>query len=433
MDRRILFVAMQMSVHVARWIKSIEQRGWDLHLFPVNHLPESPEIRGITIHRPLLRIRPRHWCRALWRNHRVFRRGLGHLEKSLNPSGNVVKAILGIPVIARWEAYMGRAFQVSFGESGAVAPLLYGPHVLARLIRRLRPDLIHSMEFQHAGYRVLRAKELLGGNFPAWLATNWGSDIFYYQRFDGHRQQIRRLLETIDYYSCECERDVRLAKELGLKGKVMPVFPNAGGIDLAQAEDLRRRMKTSQRRLVLVKGYQHFAGRAMTALDALEACADSLQDFEVVLFSASPEVAQRAQELARKGILNTWVTDYLPHAQMLRLMSRARIYLGVSISDAISTSLLEAISMGAFPIQTNTSCCDEWVTHGKSAFIVDPDDLDGIAESIRTAVTSDLLVDRAAEINWKTVQERLDHRIVGHQVHEFYEEVFRDLEQHRSE
>ena len=36
MGRRILFVAMQMSIHVARWIKSIEHKGWDLHLFPVN-------------------------------------------------------------------------------------------------------------------------------------------------------------------------------------------------------------------------------------------------------------------------------------------------------------------------------------------------------------------------------------------------------------
>ena len=55
---------------------------------------------------------------------------------------------------------------------------------------RCRPDLIHSMEFQHSGYLVLRARELYGPGFPTWLATNWGSDIFYFGRFADHRAQI---------------------------------------------------------------------------------------------------------------------------------------------------------------------------------------------------------------------------------------------------
>ena len=143
-------------------------------------------------------------------------------------------------MLEEFERYLDRIFRVRIGESGTSAPLPYGPRVLARLIHRLKPDLIHSMEFQHAGYRVLRAKELLGGRFPAWLATNWGSDIYYYRHFDGHRQQIQRLLANIDYYSCECQRDVRLARELGLKGKAMAVFPNSGGIDLAKAEELKK-------------------------------------------------------------------------------------------------------------------------------------------------------------------------------------------------
>jgi glycosyltransferase involved in cell wall biosynthesis len=220
---------------------------------------------------------------------------------------------------------------------------------------------------------------------------------------------------------------VRLARDLGLKGKAMPTFPNAGGIDLAFAEEFRSRAQTSLRKLIVVKGYQHFAGRAMTALDALERCADALHSFEVVLFSVSQEVARRARELQRTGTLNVWIAEYLPHEQMLRLHSRARVYLAVSISDAISTSMLETIAMGAFPIQTNTSCCDEWITDGESGFIVDPDDVEGIAECVRMAVTDDKLVDRAAELNWATVQKRLDQREVARQVHNLYDKIFEEL------
>jgi len=38
------------------------------------------------------------------------------------------------------------------------------------------------------------------------------------------------------------------------------------------------------------------------------------------------------------------------HAAILDLFGVARVYLGVSVTDGISTSMLEAMAMGAFPI-----------------------------------------------------------------------------------
>jgi len=427
LSRRILFVAMQMSIHVARWIRSIENRGWDLHLFPVNSGPVMEELNTITVHRPFLRVE----ARLLQHARKQWAKAVGNSRPSGISQGctsaKTRQSILHLPMLEEFERYIDRIFRIRIGESRTLCPLPYGPQVLAKLIQRLNPDLIHSIEFQHAGYRVLQAKELLGRSFPTWLATNWGSDIYYYQRFEGHRRQIRRLLENIDYYSCECERDVKLARELGLKGKAMRPFPNAGGIDLTLAKEFRSRVRTSCRRLVVVKGYQHFAGRALTALDALERCADALRSFDVVLFSVSREVAETARDLRRKGTLNIWTSEYLPHEQMLGLHSRARVYLAVSISDAISTSMLEAIAMGAFPIQTNTSCCDEWIEDGESGFIVDPEDVDGIAESVRMAVTDDQLVDHAAELNWVTVKKRLDQHYVARNIHDLYESIFEDI------
>jgi glycosyltransferase involved in cell wall biosynthesis len=94
--------------------------------------------------------------------------------------------------------------------------------------------------------------------------------------------------------------------------------------------------------------------------------------------------------------------------------------------------MLEAIAMGAFPIQTNTSCCDEWITDGESGFIVNPYDVEGIAERIRTAVADDQLVNRAADLNWATVQKRLDQREVARQVHDLYEWIFEDISKRMS-
>jgi glycosyltransferase involved in cell wall biosynthesis len=426
MTRRILFVAMQQSPHAARWINQLAGQGWDLHLFPVNYLPVIPELRGVTVHQPWFRVRPRKFLRDLFadRNHA----GRDEAGSHVHDAGNAVptRPIFPLPMVGPLERYFNGAFKTRLGESDARAPIAYGPRVLARLIRQLRPDLVHSMEFQHCGYNVLRAKELSGGAFPRWLATNWGSDIYYYRNLPDHRRQISRLLASVDYYSCECERDVRLARELGLRGEVLPVMPNSGGFDLARIAPLREAQRPSARRLVMVKGYQHFAGRALTALDAIARCADVLRGFRIVVFSASQPTIDRVAALKRETSLDIEVLLYASHEEMLALFARARFYLGVNISDAISTAMLEAMALGAFPIQTNTACCDEWIEDGRSGFAIPPDDVGLIADRVRRAATDDALVDAAAALNWATVQERLDSRRLKAQAIEFYDRIFAD-------
>jgi glycosyltransferase involved in cell wall biosynthesis len=107
----------------------------------------------------------------------------------------------------------------------------------------------------------------------------------------------------------------------------------------------------------------------------------------------------------------------------LRWYGRARLYIGLSISDAISTSLLEAMVMGTFPIQSCTACADEWIEDGKTGFIVHPEDTDIIELLIRRALLEDELVDQAAEQNLLVVKERLDQKLIRSQIATFYEQV----------
>jgi glycosyltransferase involved in cell wall biosynthesis len=52
--------------------------------------------------------------------------------------------------------------------------------------------------------------------------------------------------------------------------------------------------------------------------------------------------------------------------------ANSRFYIGASRSDGISTSFLEALALGAYPIQTNTSCGNEWVEKGFHAHLIEP-------------------------------------------------------------
>jgi len=408
--KRILFVAMCNSIHTARWMEMAALTGHELAIFPV--FPAAPN--------------------ALLRNVTVYYPGLPPEETpelaGVHQSVRIEKVPLSLKTLGGLDALAAQ--EMRLGESPQTAPFLFGPEILAAAIRHFQPDLVHSLEFQHAGYLVLKARELFTEEeFPSWLATNWGSDIYHYRNFPEHRRQLTRLLASIDLYSCECVRDVGLARSLGYVGPALPVFPNTGGFDIAQVEALRFRARPSQRRLIMIKGYQHFAGRALTSLAVLERMIDHLSDYEVVLYSMGEATYQKARDLAARTPLRFRFIGHADHDEMLRLFSEARVYMGISVSDAISTSVLEAMSTGCFPIQTNTSCCDEWYRDGEGGFIVPPDDFEMICDRFERAMTDDALVNHAAEVNWITVQARLDKKVIAKNVQDFYKTAFDLLEQ----
>lgn len=422
--------------------------GVEIHLFPIDAGPWHFGLSNLTLHVPRFEENP---SKARKRRYREFRARASRI--SLICATQPVEAIkrissrfssrLGFSDVGAQGPSQGPGFQIrdfpvthllgdladpearvrlgGQDESEISTSLLYGPDVLAALIRELKPDLIHSMEFQHAGYLVLAARDRMNEGFPRWLATNWGSDILYFGRILRHARQIRRLCQAIDFYSCECYRDTAYARQFGYSGPDLPVLPNSGGMDIDHVLSLRNAFPPSRRNLIMVKGYDHFAGRAMMSLELLERFSDRLKDYTIILYSASPRPRDRALELAKAGVLNIEVIiDLVPHDTILKYFGLARIYLGISESDAISTSVLEAMAMGAFPIQTDTSCCTEWFIDNETGFSVPADDMDKICARFATALADDVLVDSAAERNFEIIKSRLDLKVVTPRVHEFY-------------
>ena len=85
--------------------------------------------------------------------------------------------------------------------------------------------------------------------------------------------------------------------------------------------------------------------------------------------------------------------------------------------------MLEAMVMGAFPIQSDTVSTAEWITHGDNGLLVPAEDPVAIAAAIRRALSDYALVDRAAEINARITSERIDRTVIQPQVIAVYEKV----------
>lgn len=428
--KRILFVAIQDSIHTARWINQISTEKYDIHLAAVyGDAPNSQLQTSLTIYYPFQTF-------IFHKSIKIIKEIFNLFRNNRYPHGIYINQNINLKclnVIPRNMSSLRKEYSIKmyFGNSSASIIKCFGPEHLAKIIKKVQPDLIHSLEFQLCGYNTLYAKKLYraASQFPLWLATNWGSDIYYFQNDPEHKKIIQDLLSEIDYYGSECERDIVIAKSLGLNKPVMPVMPNTGGINISVADCLRHKVLPSNRKTIMIKGYQHFAGRALIALDAIAACALYLKEYKIILYSTSEEVANKANDIKKTYKLNFEFLSLLgkthvDHETMLVNFSKARIYLGVSVSDGISTSLLEAMAMGTFPIQTNTSCCEEWIKDGVTGFVVSPYNLTVIINSLKIALINDELVDNAAKLNWKTVLERLNSEKCTQQANEMYKLIF---------
>jgi hypothetical protein len=404
---KLLIVGMPDSIHFARWIEQVKDNGWDLRVFAStlsNNYQES--LRDIVV-----------YSNAIFRP-RTQKRGSSGIMIS---SDRLYKYLTGSSIFARIVSMAIRLFCGRTSDKQA--------EQLERRIRSFKPDIIHSMETQGAGYLVLEARKAFGDDFPAWLHTNWGSDIYLFGRFEEHAIRIRNLLALCDYYSCECERDAALARVFGFKGRIMPIIPNAGGFDLSVLSTLRTgTVPPSERKVIMLKGYQGWAGRSFCGLRALARAKDLLSGYRVVIYSNDSTDMNIASRLLSQdaGIEVTMLDRGTRHVDILRQHGQARISIGLSISDAISTSLLEAMAMGSFPIQSWTSAADEWVKDGSNGLLVPPEDPEMIEAAIRKALSDDELVDSAADINRELVEMRLDSAKIASVAQGFYRSILQE-------
>jgi hypothetical protein len=272
--------------------------------------------------------------------------------------------------------------------------------------RRHKPEFIHVNELQNAGYATLRAYEMSGRqNFPPVFSTNYGSELVWFQKYKSHAKRLRKLMGISTAFSAECLRDYRLAREFGFTGVEMPLMPVAGGGRFSPPAE-----RVEGRKTIAVKGYQNKWGRALTVLSVLEKLHKELAGYTVEVFSSNSSVVKKCRELQSDGRLNVIChkKGTLSHPQMMELFARSEIYIGFSMSDGISTSMIEAMANGAIPIQTCTSCADEWVVTGKTGFILDPSDELGLAKSVLSIVNGDFDAAAARTANAETISRRYD-------------------------
>jgi glycosyltransferase involved in cell wall biosynthesis len=179
----------------------------------------------------------------------------------------------------------------------------------------------------------------------------------------------------------------------------------------------KERVPASKRNLILIKGYESFVGRASIAIKAAQILSEDLAQYEIHVYSTTwktRKLIEKYNSTAARKIL-FYKKNTLTSSQMLELFERARVHIGISLSDGVPASLLESMVTGAFPIQTNTACCDGWIIDQKSGLLVSPD-LDQVVSALAKAINDNQLVDSAMVINHQTAIEKLSKTYVSERI-----------------
>lgn len=379
--KRILVIGMLDSVHLARWLSQFKELDVIFTIFPAKKFKN--------IHEDLIKL--------------IFEEGTS-------------KYILAKPFRRHRTAgyldfFLTKVFEFFKKNFRLLA--------LTNIVRAENFDFVHAIEIQGAGYLYsdlsseLKAKNKL-------ILTNWGSDIYFFAQDKTHFEKINKILRTADYYSAECERDYQLLKGFDFKGELLPCIPNSGGF--SKYELNQELISTKERKLIICKGYGGLFGQIELALPAIEIALHLYKHLSVFFFSVTPDVVNKVkflQSIYPDRVEFSTVSNPLKRKDLVEKFKHSQIYIGCSKSDAISTSFLEALVFGAYPIQTNTSCANEWKNKGFQCEIV-PLDAISIVRSILNLLSNVESLDQSVVSNVELAREILDKDLILMKAKEFY-------------
>jgi hypothetical protein len=378
--KKVLVIGMFDSIHLARWLSQFEDQNIEFVLFPskkFKYLNFELEILIKSKNTAVFTLPTPYFCSKY----------IGHLDYILN--------------------LLFKIFNMDLKKI-----------LLKRTLISNKFKLVHAIEIQGAGYLYdSLPKNILDQN--TLILTNYGSDIFYFKNISDHNKKIKSVLKKAKFYSGECHRDYELALNLGFNGRFLPCIPNAGGFK-EKIFDLNQTV-SEKRNLIVVKCYGGIFGLGGLVIEALTQFLINKPNVKVLLYSVTKDLSDQAILLKKNfpgQIIIQNINDKISRTSFLKYFSEAKIYVAASKSDGVSTSFLEALCLGAFPIQTNTSCAQEWINLGFEGDIVFPDSLE-----ILTALNkhySDPLLDLKRVQNLVNAKVSLSFNLIKNQALSFY-------------
>lgn len=300
--------------------------------------------------------------------------------------------------------------------------LIYDRMRLDGIIRKVKPDLVHALRIPFEG--------MLACGVPAripLIVSIWGNDLTLHAKGSlWMRLLTRRTLARADGLAADAKRDLRLAREWGFDPQ-KPVLevPGSGGISFAQirliAEQPLYWLPNDHHIVINPRGFRPGSVRNDTFFKAVPLILSKVPN--TIFICPSMEKQPEALEWIEKLQIpqqNIVLLPTLKQDDLWPLFNRAEVTCTVSQHDGTPNSLLEAMSIGCFPVAGDIESMREWITPGVNGMLVSPDDENQLAEAVVTALKNPKLREEAAAINREIILTRAEKSVVSASIGIFY-------------
>ncbi|MBC8492644.1 MAG: glycosyltransferase family 4 protein [Chloroflexi bacterium] len=391
---RILFIGLSHSTHTHSWIDLLDGSELNVRLFalPTGVPPENWKVRTyVTAYTPLkldpgTRAKLYHLGRVEW----LYKQGLARLFFDN---------------------------RTEFEEKW-----------LARVIRRWRPDVIHTLGLDPAGYFYLRVRNRFGlTGIGKWvLQLRGGSDLTLSRLDPEASTRIGQILRACDQLISDNEQNFRFALEMGIREEqISPLgtVPGTGGVDVASLAQSWHGPPSSRRVILWPKAYDCPWSMALPVFEAIKLSWDRIKPCQIYMLAMIPETRMWYWALPEHIRQSCHVADRIPRDKVLELAVQARVMLAPSLVDGTPNSMFEAMAAGAFPIVSPLESIRPLVEDERNVLFARNLYPYEIAGALCRAMSDDALVDSAAERNLGLVRRIADRSKIRPRVIEYYKRL----------
>ncbi len=118
--------------------------------------------------------------------------------------------------------------------------------------------------------------------------------------------------------------------------------------------------------------------------------------FRCAMVGGGPLLEERKEQARRLGLEQVEFTGQVSPERMIEILKGVDVYVSASLSDGTSSSLLEAMAAGLFPVVSRIRGNRDWVRDGETGIFFDPCDVTGLAGALTRALGDPALRARAA-------------------------------------
>ncbi|HQV99965.1 MAG TPA: glycosyltransferase family 4 protein [Bacteroidia bacterium] len=284
--------------------------------------------------------------------------------------------------------------------SGGNWKVLFKFRKVKKLLAEISPDIFHAL--YATSYGITGA--LVG--FHPYVITALGTDVLISPKQSKlYKALLKFAFSKADWITAMSDFMKKVIEEMGVASEKISTVPF--GIDPAVFNSVHRKVSNDKFIVISTRNFESIYN-IPHLINAIANIRNEIPNLQLYLIGAG-SLKSELETLIEIRKLNDQVRFFgkLPQPEIASLLNSSQVFVSVSLSDGNNISLNEAMACGAFCIATDIPANTQWIQDSVNGFLVQIDDVDGLASKIVEAYKRyEELQVKAIPVNKKIIAEK---------------------------